>query len=365
MLQLKFEEHILFHYKKTLIALSAALLMSCSTVEFIFTYNSPSDMKPEEAAEMLSRSEPVSSVFEGSGVDVVQANYDETIDFSDKLNSYNFSTGKSFFKTYKLPLAASNMRFVVTSYIGKTMAVPDIALFNSDRKLIKVIRYSAFTYSAPDASGMRSMKFSLAINNFSAGDKAVNYAVLFITNESRNSSTTIPNPAKEFQEAAHNDTSGFHDIVIPHSAAGRINVSFDFGTEGANLWEQLKGPLLGGGSEYRPDNDDGQVASDQDVKNREANSVIKNAAVKSSRRGVSASDIADGKVSSQSLPDASAARTGGSMLPETEEMYNSMIEDAVKQGNYNKAMQLAEEADKAGSPSAKNKFLQLINSRKK
>ena len=45
-------------------------------------------------------------------------------------------------------------------------------------------------------------------------------------------------------------------------------------------------------------------------------------------------------------------------------MYNSMIEDAVKQGNYNKAMQLADEAEKAGSPSAKNTFLQLINKKK-
>ena len=31
----------MFHYKKTLIALSAALMMSCSTVEYIFSYNSP------------------------------------------------------------------------------------------------------------------------------------------------------------------------------------------------------------------------------------------------------------------------------------------------------------------------------------
>ena len=353
----------MFHYKKILIALSAALLMSCSTVEYIFTYNSPSDLSREQAIEMLSRSETVDNDFEGRNVDVVQANYDETIDFSDKLNSYNFSTGKSFFKTYKLPLAASNMRFVVTSYIGKTMAVPDIALFNSKKKLIKVIRYSAFTYRAASDFGMRGMKFSLAINNFSAGDNAVQYAVLFITNDSRNSSTTLPNPAKEFQEAAHNDTSGFHDIVVPHSAAGRINVSFDFGTEGTNLWEQLKGPLLGGGAEYRPDNDEGQVLSEQDAKSREENAVIKNAAVKPSKRGVSASDIADGKVSSQSLPEASVAKSG-SMLPETEQMYNSMIEDAVKQGNYNKAMQLADEAEKAGSPSAKSTFLQLINKKK-
>ena len=353
----------MFHYKKTIIALSAALLMSCSTVEYIFSYNSPSDLTREQAVEMLRRSETVDNVFEGRNVDVVQANYDETIDFSDKLNSYNFSTGKSFFKTYKLPLAASNMRFVVTSYIGKTMAIPDIALFNSKKKLIKVIRYSAFTYRSPNDFGMRSMKFSLAINNFSAGDNAVQYAVLFITNESSSSSTTLPNPAKEFQQAAHNDTSGFHDVVVPHSPAGRINVSFDFGTEGSNLWEQLKGPLLGGGAEYRPDNDEGQVLSEQDEKSRNENAVIKNAAVKPSKRGVSASDIADGKVSSQSLPDASSSNAG-SMLPETEKMYNSMIEEAVKQGNYNKAMQLADEADKAGSPSAKSTFLQLINKKK-
>ena len=353
----------MFHYKKTIIALSAALLMSCSTVEYIFTYNSPSDLTREQAVEMLSRSETVDNVFEGRNVDVVQANYDETIDFSDKLNSYNFSTGKSFFKTYKLPLAASNMRFVVTSYIGKTMASPDIALFNSKKKLIKVIRYSAFTYRSANDFGMRSMIFSLAINNFSAGDNAVQYAVLFITNESSSSSTTLPNPAKEFQQAAHNDTSGFHDVVVPHNPAGRINVSFDFGTEGSNLWEQLKGPLLGGGAEYRPDNDEGQVLSEQDEKSRNENAVIKNAAVKPSKRGVSASDIADGKVSSQSLPDASSSNAG-SMLPETEKMYNSMIEEAVKQGNYNKAMQLADEADKAGSPSAKSTFLQLINKKK-
>ena len=136
----------MFHYKKTIIALSVALLMSCSTGEYIFSYNSPSDLTREQAVEMLSRSETVDNVFEGRNVDVVQANYDETIDFSDKLNSYNFSTGKSFFKTYKLPLAASNMRFVVTSYIGKAMAIPDMALVNSKKKLMKVIRSSAFTY---------------------------------------------------------------------------------------------------------------------------------------------------------------------------------------------------------------------------
>jgi pentatricopeptide repeat protein len=60
----------------------------------------------------------------------------------------------------------------------------------------------------------------------------------------------------------------------------------------------------------------------------------------------------------------SASAKKGSMMKETEEMYNNMIRSAVKSGDISKAMKLAAEATNAGSATANATLNSALQSRK-
>ena len=55
-----------------------------------------------------------------------------------------------------------------------------------------------------------------------------------------------------------------------------------------------------------------------------------------------------------------AAKTAPAMLSETESFYNAQIEKAVKAGDIDKAMQLVNEAERAGSTKAKSVFIDAV-----
>jgi maltose operon protein len=48
------------------------------------------------------------------------------------------------------------------------------------------------------------------------------------------------------------------------------------------------------------------------------------------------------------------------MLRETQAMYDSMIRDAVASGNMDRAWRLVQEAERAGSTTARQTFLQAV-----
>ena len=52
------------------------------------------------------------------------------------------------------------------------------------------------------------------------------------------------------------------------------------------------------------------------------------------------------------------------MMKETEDLYNGMIKKAVQSGDYEKAMSLVAEAQRAGSSSAKQTFIDAIKAKK-
>ena len=57
---------------------------------------------------------------------------------------------------------------------------------------------------------------------------------------------------------------------------------------------------------------------------------------------------------------AAPSKPAPAMLSETESFYNAQIEKAVKAGDIDKAMQLVNEAERAGSTKAKSVFIDAV-----
>ena len=61
---------------------------------------------------------------------------------------------------------------------------------------------------------------------------------------------------------------------------------------------------------------------------------------------------------------SSVAVSSATMLPETESLYNQLILKAVSSGDIEKAMTLTNEAERAGSKSAKQTFINAVKTPK-
>ncbi len=344
--------------KATLFLLCGALFLGtgCETMNHIMTYHSPANITVEESDKIFGKLRVASNVFDGAVI--VRSGMTDEVTFDEKSQVYDFETGRSVFRTYNLPLNATNLRIDISVQIGETVFAPTVALLNKERKLIKMFDFNSFEYRPYNDVVAESLKFRFTLNNFSAGDNAVAYMVIFTKDQDLKTSTQVVHPAKLFAKSHREEIPDIADPLIPHSRLGVVTVNFSMDAGDidsvSDFLDALKGPIWGGENhQYIADDDDGSV-------------VRPGSSTQSGMRAVNpvgdqhASGTATAPRAATSAAAAPAAQTRaaapraapGTMMKETETMYNGMIESAVKAGNVSKAMQLAEEAVNAGSATA-------------
>lgn len=337
--------------KKLLLAscCAAAIFMSgCESVADLMTYVSPSN-KPIEETNSIFASLPVAdNVFDDTVS--VRGEISDTNNFGKGYKVYDFDTGRSVFRTYALPLNATNINIKIESQIGKTTFAPSVALLTKDKRLVRIIQFSSFEYRPLSDLTSDNLRLKFNLNNFSAGENAIAYMVIFTQDKDLQGTTKIVHPAKLYAMSHKSAVPEIEDPLIPHARLGRVDVYISMESSSADsiseFWDSLDGPLFGGSShQYISDDDDGSVKSD----NKGAVVTIGGKTQVVQAKNPEKADAEKAKAADAKKQPAAPK---GSMLKETEDMYNDMIMKAANSGDIAKAMKLAEEAVNAGSSTA-------------
>ena len=305
--------------------LSSVIFMSgCDSIDYLMTYKSPTGATAAELDQKFQKLSRADNVFDGAVV--VRGEIDDDHDFDEKSKVYPFDTGLSVFRTYSLPLNATNLN-------------------------------------------IRNVFFKFSLNNFSAGENAIAYMVIYTTDADLTTETTITHPAKLYAIAHKTEVPNLTDPKIPHARLGHIDVKINLeastGDALADFWNSLKGPLWGGSDRtVIADVDDGAVATDRKASTNIRTADGKGVVVVNPNKDGSATAKPANAAAEVLGETKSASAKKGSMMKETEEMYNNMIRSAVKSGDISKAMKLAAEATNAGSATANATLNSALQSRK-
>ena len=330
--------------------LSSVIFMSgCDSVDYLMTYKSPTGATAAELDQKFQKLSRADNVFDGAVV--VRGEIDDNHDFDEKSKVYPFDTGLSVFRTYSLPLNATNLNIRIESKIGTSMFAPNVALLDKNKQLVKIFSFGSFEYRPFDDFVDDNVFFKFSLNNFSAGENAIAYMVIYTTDADL---TTEPN---------------LTDPKIPHARLGHIDVKINLeastGDALADFWNSLKGPLWGGSDRtVIADVDDGAVATDRKASTNIRTADGKGVVVVNPNKDGSATAKPANAAAEVLGETKSASAKKGSMMKETEEMYNNMIRSAVKSGDISKAMKLAAEATNAGSATANATLNSALQSRK-
>lgn len=336
----------------SLLISGTVLCSGCSMVDHIMTYRSPANYSVEEAESVYRDLSVADNVYDNAVI--VRTAMSDDVVFDEKSSVYDFDTGRSVFRTYNLPLNATNLKVEISVQIGETIFAPSVALLNKDKKLIKMFDFNSFEYRPYNDVVAETMKLKFNLNNFSAGEKAAAYMVIFTKDEDLKKTTKIVHPAKLYAKSRREAIPDVADPLIPHSRLGAMTVLFSMDAESidsvSDFLDALKGPIWGGEQhQYVSDDDDGRVGASVNVDLHDSNLKVVNPQTAGSSKTSGTSTAANHHTEAvKKTPDVPA----GSMMKETEKMYNDMIVSAVKSGDISKAMQLAAEATNAGSTSA-------------
>ena len=355
--------------RKLVLLTSFLTLTACSTVTDVFTKPSPSFLSYKEGEEQLLAAEACCSdgnIFDKDMVSVTSALDQKYFIDADNTRAFNFPTGKSFFKVFQLPLNVAYLQIEMEATIITTVFQPRVDFYNKDRKLVSTLRPSAFRYR-DSFMGDGSLSAKMAINNAGAAPgHEFAYMVIYTTDEARADTTSIMNPETKRQEARNLQKTELPNIQIKHSAIGEINVTFRFRQKEDDVTNDIisyfDGPLFGG----------------EGKSNREENVILANGkAISTSSQSIGSTAVVSLDGSGNEVVNASSGVSNmqnqamggnapaGSMLKETEELYNKLIRNSVQNGDLSRAMSLVGEAQRAGSATAQQTFVDAIQSMKK
>ncbi len=271
---------------------------------------------------------------------------------------FNFKEGNSYFAAYRLPEHTGDIRITVASQVDKTVFYPRVIMLDSQFRVTRVIGDDIFTYKPAELLQLDRIESVFTVDRSRTNNpNNETYMILYSPADQLNKTTTILHPAKAFARAHSTVEPNVKDPVINHSAWGLVELDFDdlsvyAGKDNVYMPEYAEEIKRANNGVYVDVNKKPVVAPNKLV----VEPAAAVAAVESS--------VVSSQSQTTSVANSGNVQAGG-MLPETEQLYNQFIEKAVSAGNIEKAMQLANEAERAGSKSAKTTLVNAIKNSQK
>lgn len=314
--------------KMSIAAMVTALLAGCSGSMVVPVQEHASILSnADQAKQALSQATSCCAGFnEFNYVSLPEGETLLTID--GKQPSYQFDEGMSYFAAYRLPVNTGNLAITLASQVSKTVLVPKVVMLDAQFKVTRVLGESVFTYQPAHLLDNDRIEGKVFVDRSMPGNPATEtYMVVYAPADELSGSTTILHPAKAFARANGTVEPDIKDPVIPHSPWGLVQIK---------VTDMAKGQGLE--AVFKPEYAD-KVAMSQ---------------AKPATTAVAATAATTAAVA------AAPSKPAPAMLSETESFYNAQIEKAVKAGDIDKAMQLVNEAERAGSTKAKSVFIDAV-----
>ncbi|RKR03326.1 maltose operon protein [Kushneria sinocarnis] len=239
-----------------------------------------------------------------------------TLTFDANTPAHHFSDGKSFFHAFALPDSQQPVVLQISSPIEQEQVVaPTLLLLDDNFQPVRRLGSDQLTYQGPN--GFRDARLGGAVSVMPGPDAA--YIVLYTSDSDRAGSTSYENPEKTYARVRGLAEPALPDPVADHAATGRVTLEISPISENGNLLA----PLMG----------------------RQSPTPLN--ASQSARNTTSTAPAA--AVSAQQATAASSSRQREATRTQQSELdYRRMIRAALKAGDIELAMQLADRAESAG-----------------
>ncbi len=163
----------------------------------------------------------------------------KSFDLNERSPAYQFLTGKSYFKAFLLPQSSYPYIITVTSYMlgdsidSAYILFPQIITLNEDYKLMRSsdpnnvrLLKAGFSETAKETWGLM---YKLVVDlHFEESNKLEKYLTVLTTSEllgAKTSLSTLRVAPIVWPGVAGAIPVGTKEVLIPHSPAGRINIS--------------------------------------------------------------------------------------------------------------------------------------------
>ena len=278
------------------------------------------------------------------------------VDLNSKSPAYELKDGKSFIGAYKLPIHSGDLKITAAAQIDKTVYYPRIVMLDSQFRVTRVIGDDLFTYKPAQLLQLDRIEAVFTVDRSRVGNpNNETYMVIYTPASELNKTTTILHPAKAFARAHSSVEPKIADPVVSHSAWGLVELEVEdlssyAGKENEFVPEYADKMALANDGTYVDVNKKSVVAPNK-------LSIAPAAATAAVAAGATAATVNQNTAAPATTATPVAS---GSMLAETEQLYNQLIQKSVKDGDIEKAMAFAAEAERAGSRTAKPTLIDAI-----
>ncbi|MFM4996758.1 MalM family protein [Aeromonas sanarellii] len=241
---------------------------------------------------------------------------------------FTFPEGKSYFAAFKLPSNSGDLKITIAGLIDKTLFNPTVLLLDSQFKSTRTISSDIITYKpARMLDGDRVEGVFTIDRSYVGNPNNETYMVVYTTQAALSQTTQAMSPSKMMAKSLSVQDYGAKDPLIPHSAWGVLTLEVEDMSASKS-----------GDNFYKPVYQEA-IDANAPIVDPTPNKLV---------------------VPAATATTLTAAKTAPAMLSETESFYNAQIEKAVKAGDIDKAMQLVNEAERAGSTKAKSVFIDAV-----
>lgn len=218
-----------------------------------------------------------------------------------------------------LPANRGSFEITLSSRLhNKRLYVPNVLVLDQHLRPAAYYPGSYFTYRQPGVMSGDRLEGTLKLTPV-LGQQQI-YLLIYTTRQDLATTTTMVNPAKAYAAGVGNAVPDIPDPIARHAAQGMLNIQVEVVRQNGNV-------MIGAG------------LSERDTP----------------------ADVAVG-----SLPAELVAQRGGPaapttpMLDDTAAYFDRSIRSAVRQGDIDKALRLMNEAQRLGSPSARDTFIRSV-----
>lgn len=255
--------------------------------------------------------------------------------------AFEFSTGKSLVQGLAIPDELERATVILDAIAGATVFVPTVLVLDRDFQVSRAIDSGNFEYTPAGLMEPQRLRGSFLLDRRQgsklAGEK---YLVVFTTDKDLKGSTQMISEARLHARSRGLADPRLPDPVAEHAATGvfRLRVAeLETGVRTTTEYVEQRQQA----DRYLADGTTTREAP------RAAPAPVP----------VEAKPAAPPRTQPRTVATTPAAQP---MLRETQAMYDNMIRDAVASGNMDRAWRLVQEAERAGSTTARQTFLQAV-----
>ena len=253
--------------------------------------------------------------------------------------AFDFSTGKSLLQAFVIPDDLERATLTIDAIAGATVFVPTVLVLDRDFRVTRAVDSSTFRYTPAGFMEPQRLRGRVYLDRHQGGELAgEKYLVVFTTDKDLRGSTRMISEARLYARARGLADPGLPDPVAQHAATGVFRLGVGELETSVRATRAYVRQQQGAARYVAPTPTPGGVTAGTPV--------------------VTAKPAAPPR---QQTPKPRKTPAGSPpMLQESQQMYDRMIEESVSVGDMDRAWRLVQEAERAGSTTARATFLAAV-----